>query len=96
MVRKGDMMDIKDVIEILAIKLLGVIPDDESIIVSTNRGEPLVLNGHSRAYQAYRNIVMRLEGEEVPFLSFESDGWVGRLRKLVRLDRSDSRKQGVV
>lgn len=87
MVRRGDMMDIEDVIEILAIELLGVVPDDESIIVATNRGEPLVLSGNSRAAQAYRNIVRRLEGEDVPFMSLEQDGFMSRLRKLMGIGR---------
>ncbi len=45
MVKRGDMMDIQDVIEILAIKLLGVVPDDQAVIVATNRGEPVVFDG---------------------------------------------------
>ena len=57
MVRKGDMMDVDDINDILAIKLLGIIPDDEEIIISTNKGEPAVLNQHSRAGEAFRNIV---------------------------------------
>src|SRR5690606_23812392 len=79
-VPRGDMMDIDDIIEILAIRLLGVVPDDEQIIVATNRGEPVVLNGRNRAAQAYRNIARRIEGEEVPFLSLEDNGFFGRLR----------------
>ncbi|MFO7311198.1 MAG: septum site-determining protein MinD [Bacillota bacterium] len=91
MVRRGDMLDIEDVIEILAIELLGVIPDDESIIVATNRGEPVVLSGHTKAAQAYRNIVRRIEGEEVPFLQLEDDGWVNRLRNFVGFGRKKVR-----
>lgn len=87
MVRRGDMMDIDDIIEILAIELLGVVPDDEQIIVATNRGEPVVFQGRTAAAQAYRNIARRLEGEEVPFLSLEGNGWLGRLRSLVGLKR---------
>ena len=56
MVRRGDMMDKQDIIEILAIKLLGLVPDDESIIVSTNKGEPAILDSKSLAGQAYKNI----------------------------------------
>lgn len=88
MVRKGDMMDIKDTIEILAINLLGVVPDDEKIIVSTNRGEPAVLDRNALAGQAYRNIVARMEGEDVPFMKFEENGWMGRLRKMIGIGRN--------
>jgi septum site-determining protein MinD len=83
MVRKGDMMGIEDIIEILAIELLGVVPDDEDIIVSTNRGEPVVLDRRSRAGQAYSNIARRLEGIDVPFLSLEEEGWITRLKKVI-------------
>lgn len=85
MVKKGDMMDISDMIEILAIELLGVVPDDEFIVVSTNRGEPAVMNPQSRAGEAYRNVTRRLMGENVPFLKLEdeSQGFIGRLRKMM-------------
>lgn len=83
MVKKGDMMDIDDVIEILAVPLLGVVPDDESIIVSTNKGEPAVSDKSSRAGQAYRNIVRRIAGEEVPLMEMTSPNLLEKLRRLV-------------
>jgi septum site-determining protein MinD len=84
MVRKGDMMSVDDVKDILGIDLMGVIPDDQAIIVSTNRGEPAVADGNSRAGQAYRNIVSRIEGEEVPFMSLDYDlGFFEKLRRLI-------------
>ncbi|MBX5466843.1 MAG: septum site-determining protein MinD [Firmicutes bacterium] len=86
MVRRGDMMDIDDMIEILAIELLGVVPEDETIVVSTNRGEPAVLNPQSRAGEAYRNITRRLMGEDVPLFKLEEEsGFLGRIRKLMGL-----------
>jgi septum site-determining protein MinD len=83
MVKKGDMMGIEDIIEILAIGLLGVVPDDENIIVSTNRGEPVVMDRKSRAGQAYFNIVRRIEGVDVPFLSLEEEGFITRLKRVL-------------
>lgn len=84
MVKRGDMMDIDDMIEILAIELLGVVPDDEFIVVSTNRGEPAVLNLESRAGEAYRNITRRLMGENVPMMKLEEEaGFMSRLRKMM-------------
>ena len=70
MVRRGDMMSSDDVVDILGIPLLGIIPDDESVVVATNQGEPMV-GGGSPAGIAYSNVVARLEGQEVPFLNFE-------------------------
>ena len=70
MVRRGDMMSVEDVTEILAIDLLGVIPDDESVVVATNQGEPLV-GDHTLAGRAYQNICYRVTGKEVPFLDLE-------------------------
>ena len=75
MIRRGDMMTTDDMIDILAIKLLGIVPDDESIIVSTNKGEPAVLDKKSVSGQAFRNIVRRLEGASVPFLALERRTW---------------------
>lgn len=83
MVKKGDMMDIDDIIDILAIDLLGIIPEDEYIIISTNRGEPAVANPVSAASTAYKNIVRRLLGENVPLMTIENnDGFFTRLRKV--------------
>ncbi len=67
MVKRGDMMSSDDVVEILAIDLIGVVPDDENIVVSTNQGEPLV-GSKALAGQAYENICKRVMGEEVPIL----------------------------
>ncbi|HEX3030886.1 MAG TPA: septum site-determining protein MinD [Bacillota bacterium] len=87
MVKKGDMMGIEDMIDILAIRLMGVVPDDETIIVSTNKGEPAVLDPNSRAGQAYRNITRRIIGEEVPFLDLEATtGLFGKLKKLIGIN----------
>lgn len=83
MVQANNMMSVQDVQEILAIPILGIVPDDEKVIVSTNRGEPLVLGGStSLAAIAYNNIARRLEGEIVPFLTLESapEGLWERLR----------------
>jgi septum site-determining protein MinD len=86
MVRAGDMMGIDDMIDILAIELLGVIPEDEMIVITTNRGEPVVLDQGSRSGQAYRNITRRILGEEVPFLNLEDmGGFFDRLKKIMGL-----------
>ena len=81
MVRRGDMMSVEDVTEILAIDLLGVIPDDESVVVATNQGEPLS-GRNSQAEEEYRNICKRLMGEEVPFAELrQKKGMFSRLFK---------------
>lgn len=71
MVKRGDMMNIEDILDILAIDLLGIVPDDETIVISTNKGEPVVIDEKSRAGQAYRNITKRISGEEVELLNLE-------------------------
>jgi septum site-determining protein MinD len=68
MVKRGDMMSSDDVCEILAVDLIGIVPDDENIVISTNQGEPLVGND-TLAGKAYMNICRRVIGEEVPFLN---------------------------
>ncbi|MBQ1802209.1 septum site-determining protein MinD [Lachnobacterium bovis] len=82
MVSRGDMMSVDDVCEILAIPLIGAVPDDENIVISTNQGEPLV-GSDCLAGQAYSNICRRILGEEVPFLDLsESKGVFGKLKGL--------------
>ncbi len=84
MVKRGDMMDIEDMIDILAIDLLGVIPEDEYIVVSTNRGEPAILNKNSLAGRAYRNISRRIQGEDVPLMPLDTEpSLLERLRRLM-------------
>ena len=70
MVRRGDMMSMEDVTDILGIPILGAIPDDEEIVISTNQGEPLV-GMNSFAGQAYLNICKRILGQEVPLMGLE-------------------------
>lgn len=70
MVKKGDMMSANDVVDILAVPLLGIVPDDENVVIATNQGEPLV-GSDSPAGRAYSNIVRRIMGEEVPFQNME-------------------------
>ncbi|MCD8365877.1 MAG: septum site-determining protein MinD [Clostridiales bacterium] len=70
LVRRGDMMSVEDVCEILGTPLIGAVPDDENVVVSTNRGEPLVGTG-CLSGRAYFNIVRRILGEEVDFLDLE-------------------------
>jgi len=79
MVRSGDMLSIEDVCEILSAELLGVIPDDEEIIDTTNRGEPIVLSEQARLAVIYEKIARRLEGELIPFTNFDKQGFFGRL-----------------
>ena len=84
MVRRGDMMNKEDIIEILAIKLLGLVPDDESIIVSTNKGEPAILDNKSLAGQAYKNIARRILGDDVPMLELEAEANIfTKIKKIV-------------
>lgn len=79
MVRTGDMLSVEDVCEILAIELVGVVPDDAEVIDTTNRGEPIVLDPNARLGVIYDKIARRLEGEMVPFTSFDSQGFFGKL-----------------
>ena len=85
MVRRGDMLSTEDVLDVLAIELLGVVPEDDTILVSSNRGTPPALDERSKAGKAFRNIARRLNGEQVPFEPLEArDGFLGRISRLVR------------
>lgn len=70
MIKRGEMMNVSDVADILAIPLLGIVPDDENVVIATNQGEPLVGN-HTMAGRAYQNICWRILGEDVPFMNVE-------------------------
>ncbi|MDY4669794.1 MAG: septum site-determining protein MinD [Oliverpabstia sp.] len=79
MIKKGDMMSVEDVVDILAVPLIGTLPDEETVVVATNQGEPLA-GKPGLCGQGYLNICKRLLGEEVPFLDLENKkGFFGRL-----------------
>jgi septum site-determining protein MinD len=79
MVKTGDMMSVEDVCEILQAELLGVVPDDEEVIETTNRGEPIVLDDTKRLALIYDKIARRLDGEIVPFTNLEPPSFFNRL-----------------
>jgi septum site-determining protein MinD len=82
MVKRGDMLSVDDVYDVLHIDIIGIVPEDENVIVASNKGLPLTLDGKTRAGQAFRNIARRLHGEQVPFLELESQGLWERLARL--------------
>ena len=71
LVKRGDMMSSADVVDILSIPLIGIVPDDESVVISTNQGEPLV-DTDSMSGQAFFNICKRISGESVPMLDLDA------------------------
>lgn len=84
MVKQGDMLDIDEIVQVLAIDLLGIVPDDEAIISNQNRGEPTVMRPDTKAAIAYRNIGRRILGDSVPLLQLDDQpGLWGRLRRMM-------------
>ncbi len=82
MVKKGDMMSTEDIVSLLAIPLLGIVPESEDVVVSTNRGVPLVHDRNSRAGTAFQGIAARLNGEDVPHSDGKDVGFRDFFRKL--------------
>jgi septum site-determining protein MinD len=72
LVKHNDMLSAEDVLDLLGIQLIGIVPEDESVIIGSNRGAPVVSEPRSRAGQAFRNIARRLQGENVPFMDLEA------------------------
>lgn len=89
LVRRGNMLGMDDVIEILATDLIGAVPDDDDIIISTNKGEPASCNPKSRVGQAYRNTAKRITGESVPLMDLFDDGSVKyRIQRMLKRKKS--------
>ncbi|MCF8011979.1 MAG: septum site-determining protein MinD [Clostridiales bacterium] len=82
MVNAGDMMSIDDILDILSVDLLGIIPEDELIIVGANTGELVIKDGNSLSGQAYKNVVQRLKGNEVPYLELQKSNFFSKLSKV--------------
>jgi septum site-determining protein MinD len=79
MVKRGDMLSVEDVLDLLAIDLIGIVPEDENVIVASNKGQPLALDDKSKAGQAFQHIARRLLGEKVPFQDFNTPNVFQRL-----------------
>src|SRR5690606_15469683 len=89
LVKRGDMMNIDDTNEILGIDLLGVVPDDEHIVISTNRGEPVAIDEDSMAGVAFRNIAKRLLGEDIPLMNLdEEDTFINKIKRLFGINKN--------
>lgn len=85
MVERGDMLAAEDILEILAIELIGLVPEDEHVLVSSNRGVPIVLENKNKAGIAFRNIAKRIMGESVPFMNIDTEsGLFDRLSRFIR------------
>jgi septum site-determining protein MinD len=85
MVRRGDMLGTEDVLDVLAIELIGIVPEDETVLVATNQGIPVAMDSKSKAGQAFHNVARRLNGEDVPFADFGGrDGFFGRISRMIR------------
>jgi septum site-determining protein MinD len=78
MVKQHDMLSAEDVLDLLGIQLIGIVPEDENVIVGSNRGTPVALDGKSRAGQAFRNIAKRLQGLDVPFMDLDTQSGLWR------------------
>jgi septum site-determining protein MinD len=83
LVKNHDMLSPDDVLDLLAVELIGIVPEDENVIIGSNRGAPVAFDLKSRAGQAFRNIAKRLKGETVPFMDLDQqDGLWQRLQRL--------------
>ncbi|MFD3157633.1 septum site-determining protein MinD [Haloimpatiens sp. FM7330] len=87
MTKNGEMLDIDDILDSLAIKLIGVVPDDRNITISTNKGEPIVLDEKAFAGQAFKDIARRITGEEVAFVPMEvpKGGFFASLKRIFNI-----------
>lgn len=86
MIKRGDMMSADDVIDILAIDMIGAIPDDENIVISTNNGDPIVTNQSIVSGRAYLDICKRLTGQDVPFMEMNTENkFLSKLKSIMGL-----------
>jgi len=83
MMKRGEMLDVEEIVSILSIDLLGIVPDDDGVIKSSNHGEPIVMNPDTLPGLAYRNIGRRILGETVPLINLEQKaGFFGKVKKI--------------
>jgi len=86
MIKRGEMLAAEDILELLAVDLIGIVPEDEKVLTSTNIGKPVVTNEKSIAGQAFRNIARRLMGDDIPLIDLEyKDDIFHRISKVFKL-----------
>lgn len=84
MVKSGNMLSIEDLLEHLCLDLLGIVPEDKNVVISTNKGEPIIMDSQAPAAIAFNNIVRRLTGEQVPFMTMEEESFFSRLKSFFK------------
>ncbi|MFA7637601.1 MAG: septum site-determining protein MinD [Monoglobales bacterium] len=82
MVKRGNMMSVEDIQDLLAIDVMGIVPDDENIIITSNKGEPAAMNDKTLIGEAYRNIAGRICGEDIPYIKFDTESFISRVKKM--------------
>ena len=83
MVKKGEMMDVDDIVDLLSIELIGVVPDDEYIITQTNKGEPVVSNKKAPSGKSYIEIAKRILGENIEVsIPGREKGFFAKLKRM--------------
>ena len=83
MVKKGEMMDVEDIVDLLSIDLIGVVPDDEYIITQTNKGEPVISNHKAPSGKAYTEIARRILGENVEItIPGREKGFMAKIKRI--------------
>ena len=88
MVKQGNMMDKDDIVELLAVDVLGLVPADDRTITAANRGVPVVHDKKAPSGAAFLRIAARVDGEEVQFAELDRKaGMVGKIKELLGLDR---------
>lgn len=92
LVKRGDMLTADDVLELLAVELIGIVPEDEAVVISSNRGQPATMDGKSRAGEAFQNIARRMNGEDVPFMNLDQKEDL--FKKLARIFWRDDHSGG--
>src|SRR5690606_9970451 len=86
MMKRGEVLEINDICQVLAIDLLGIVPEDEKVIAGSNAGEPVAMNPPFKSGLAYRNIARRMLGDMVPFMTLKEQTWtLTNLRKYFRM-----------
>jgi len=78
-VKKQEMLSTQDIMDVLSTDIIGIVPEDEAILSSSNRGTPVAFNGNGPAAKAYHDIARRITGEDVPLVTPQATSWWQKL-----------------
>ena len=86
--KRGEMMDKDDIVDLLAVEVLGMVPADDRLITATNQGVPVIHDKRAVSGAAFSRITARIDGDDVPLMDLDpKTGIMGKVKEIMGMNR---------